>query len=169
MCRVYLTAILFLTSPIMLEKLRPDKYLKYLYLPNLFAKRTKQILSVNPTVIPHREEAKEVVISVFDYNSGYCFYHSYLANKFNFRDPKVFWYEPAQLWIMVVALPSPILFVEGSQKLDACKRLWSGQRSQWRLGVPGFLRTAGTKRFKQEMGAHGKCESRRRRKPSLPG
>ena len=53
-----------------LEKLRPDKYLKYLYLPNLFApKRTKQILSVNPTVIPHREEAKEVVISVFDYNA----------------------------------------------------------------------------------------------------
>ena len=53
-----------------LEKLRPDKYLKYLYLPNLFApKRTKQILSVNPTVIPHREEAKEVVVSVFDYNA----------------------------------------------------------------------------------------------------
>lgn len=52
-----------------LEKLRPDKYLKYLYLPNLFtAKRTKEILSVNPTVIPHREEAKEVLISVFDYN-----------------------------------------------------------------------------------------------------
>ncbi len=53
-----------------LEKLRPEKYLKYLYLPNLFApKRTKQILSVNPTVIPHREEAKEVVISVYDYNA----------------------------------------------------------------------------------------------------
>ena len=54
----------------MLEKLRPDKYLKYFYLPNLFApKRTKQILSVNPTVIPHREEAKDVVISVYDYNT----------------------------------------------------------------------------------------------------
>ena len=53
-----------------LDKLRPEKYLKYLYLPNLFAtKRTKQILSVNPTVIPHREEAKEVVVSVFDYNA----------------------------------------------------------------------------------------------------
>jgi len=52
-----------------LEKLRPDKYLKYLYLPNLFAKRTKQILSVNPTVIPHREEAKEISIFVFDYNA----------------------------------------------------------------------------------------------------
>lgn len=53
-----------------LEKLRPDKYLKYLYLPNLFAtKRTKQILSVNPTIIPHREEAKEVIVSVYDYNA----------------------------------------------------------------------------------------------------
>ncbi|MGQ0740247.1 MAG: magnesium/cobalt transporter CorA [Bacteroidota bacterium] len=53
-----------------LDKLRPDKYLKYLYLPNLFAtRRTKEILSVNPTVIPQREEAKDVVVSVFDYNA----------------------------------------------------------------------------------------------------
>ncbi|MBC7874550.1 MAG: magnesium/cobalt transporter CorA [Ferruginibacter sp.] len=53
-----------------LEKLRPDKYLKYLHLPNLFSpKRTKEILSVNPTIIPHREEAKAVVVSVFDYNA----------------------------------------------------------------------------------------------------
>lgn len=52
-----------------LNKLRPDKYLKYLYLPNLFVtKRTKEILSVNPTVIPQREEAKEVQIYVYDYN-----------------------------------------------------------------------------------------------------
>ena len=54
-----------------LEKLRPDKYLKYLYLPNLFAtKRTKEILSVNPTIIPHREEAKDVSVHVFDYNAN---------------------------------------------------------------------------------------------------
>ena len=53
-----------------LDKLRPEKYLKYLYLPNLFAtQRTKEILSVNPTVIPHREEANEVVVSVFDYDA----------------------------------------------------------------------------------------------------
>jgi magnesium transporter len=52
-----------------LDKLRPDKYLKYLYLPNLFAtRRTKQILSVNPTVIPQRAEATEVSIRVYDYN-----------------------------------------------------------------------------------------------------
>jgi magnesium transporter len=53
-----------------LEKLRPDKYLKYLNPTSLFAtKRTKEILSANPTVMPHREEAKEVVVSVFDYNA----------------------------------------------------------------------------------------------------
>jgi len=52
-----------------LEKLRSDKYLKYLYLPNLFStKRTKEILVVNPTIVPSREEAASVVISVFDYN-----------------------------------------------------------------------------------------------------
>jgi len=52
-------------------KLRPEKYLKYLYLPNLFtSSRTKEILSVNPTIIPHREEASNVVVSVFDYDSS---------------------------------------------------------------------------------------------------
>jgi magnesium transporter len=63
-------AFLFLTFLNMNVKLRPEKYLKYLYLPNFFApKRTKEILSVNPTVIPQREEAKEVVVTVFDYNA----------------------------------------------------------------------------------------------------
>jgi len=53
-----------------LEKLRPEKYLKYLNPTNLFpTKRTKQILSANPTIIPLREEAKEVVVTVFDYNA----------------------------------------------------------------------------------------------------
>jgi magnesium transporter len=50
--------------------LTPKKYMKYLYLPNLFTtKRTKEILSVNPTVIPKREEAKEVVVYVYDYDA----------------------------------------------------------------------------------------------------
>jgi len=48
--------------------LRPDKYLRYLGLPKLFPTRTKEILSVNPTVIPHREEAKEVSVYVYDYS-----------------------------------------------------------------------------------------------------
>jgi magnesium transporter len=53
------------------KKIRPEKYLKYLYLPNLFGtQRTKEILSVNPTVIPQREEAKEVLVYVFDYDNN---------------------------------------------------------------------------------------------------
>ncbi|HEX4875037.1 MAG TPA: magnesium/cobalt transporter CorA [Chitinophagaceae bacterium] len=51
-------------------KLRPEKYLRYLYLPNLFTtRRTKEILSVNPTVVPQREEAKEVLVTVYDYSA----------------------------------------------------------------------------------------------------
>ena len=50
-------------------RLRPEKYFRHLHLPPLFgARRTKEILSVNPTVIPGREEAKEVTVFVFDYN-----------------------------------------------------------------------------------------------------
>ncbi len=52
-----------------LNMLRPEKYLRYLTLPSLFAhKRTKEILAVNPTVVPAREEAASVEVSVFDYN-----------------------------------------------------------------------------------------------------
>lgn len=51
-------------------KLKPEKYLRYLYLPNLFGTtRTKEILHVNPTVIPLREEAKEVVAFAYDYDA----------------------------------------------------------------------------------------------------
>ncbi len=51
--------------------LKPERYLRYLYLPNLFGtQRTKEILSVNPTVIPQREEAKDVVIYAFDYDGN---------------------------------------------------------------------------------------------------
>ncbi len=51
-------------------RLKPEKYLRYLYPQHLFAaNRTKEILSANPTIMPHREEAKEVVVAVFDYNA----------------------------------------------------------------------------------------------------
>src|SRR5690349_3975273 len=71
MILAFLCSFSFTNFPVMkLDKLRPDKYLKYLYLPNLFTtKRTKEILSVNPTIIPQREEAKDVVIAVYDYNT----------------------------------------------------------------------------------------------------
>jgi magnesium transporter len=52
-------------------KLKPEKYLKYLYLPNLFGtRRTKEILSINPTIIPQREEANEVIVCVYHYDAA---------------------------------------------------------------------------------------------------
>lgn len=52
-------------------KLKPEKYLRYLYLPNLFGiNRTKEILQVNPTIIPAREEAKEVCIHAYCYDAN---------------------------------------------------------------------------------------------------
>lgn len=52
--------------------LRPEKYLKYLNPTNIFApKRTKEILSANPTIIPIREEAKEVMVSIYDYDADF--------------------------------------------------------------------------------------------------
>ena len=50
--------------------LKPEKYLRYLYLPNLFGTdRTKEILHVNPTVTAERKEPEEVVIFVYDYDA----------------------------------------------------------------------------------------------------
>jgi magnesium transporter len=50
--------------------MQPVKYLRYLALPSLFGtERTKEILHVNPTVIPVREEAKEVRVFVYNYDS----------------------------------------------------------------------------------------------------
>ncbi len=60
---------IFIYLSFMNVKLKPEKYLRYLYLPNLFGtQRTKEILSVNPTIIPQREEAKEVLVYAFDYD-----------------------------------------------------------------------------------------------------
>lgn len=54
--------------------MHPNKYLRYLYLPNLMelfgTARTKEILSVNPTIIPVREEAATVVITAYVYNKA---------------------------------------------------------------------------------------------------
>lgn len=51
-------------------KVSPEKYLRYLYLPNLFGtQRTKEILHVNPTVAPERVEPEEVITFVYDYNT----------------------------------------------------------------------------------------------------
>ena len=51
-------------------KLKPEKYLKYLVPLNLFGtRRTREILSQNPTIIPLREDSKEIRITVYDYNN----------------------------------------------------------------------------------------------------
>jgi magnesium transporter len=53
-------------------RIKPEKYLRYLYLPNLFGtQRTKEILHVNPTIIPYREEAKEVLVYAFCYDANF--------------------------------------------------------------------------------------------------
>jgi magnesium transporter len=52
-------------------KLKPEKYLRYLVPLNLFGtRRTRQILRQNPTIIPIREDSKEVKITVYDYNAS---------------------------------------------------------------------------------------------------
>ena len=54
-----------------LKNLRPGKVLHYLSLHNLFGTgRTREILQHNPTIIPHREDSKEVRITVHDYNAS---------------------------------------------------------------------------------------------------
>lgn len=70
-------------------KLKPEKYLRYLYLPNLFGtNRTKEILHVNPTVIPFREEAKDVVAFVYDYDPSKIIERKLetIEEAFSFRD-----------------------------------------------------------------------------------
>jgi magnesium transporter len=54
----------------LLDPLKPDKYLRYLGLTSLFGtQRTREILSVNPTIIPQREDSQEIKITVHEYNA----------------------------------------------------------------------------------------------------
>ena len=51
-------------------RLKPEKYLRYLVPLNLFGtRRTREILSQNPTVIPLREDSKVTRISVYEFNA----------------------------------------------------------------------------------------------------
>jgi magnesium transporter len=65
------SALIFSYLSVMnMQNMRPSKYLRYLVLPTLFGtQRTKEILVVNPTAAPEREEAQLVSVSVFDYNA----------------------------------------------------------------------------------------------------
>lgn len=50
--------------------MRPEKYLRYLVPVSLFGtQRTKQILHVNPTAPPQRQDAEEIKITVYDYDT----------------------------------------------------------------------------------------------------
>jgi magnesium transporter len=50
--------------------MQQNKYLRYLNVPALFGtQRTKQILLINPTAIPAREEPEKVTITVYDYTA----------------------------------------------------------------------------------------------------
>jgi magnesium transporter len=69
--------------------IRPDKYLRLIRVPPLFGTdRTKKILAVNPTIPPHREEAREVKIFVYDYNAEelHEYQFSNIAECFRFKD-----------------------------------------------------------------------------------
>jgi magnesium transporter len=52
-------------------RMQPTKYLKYLALPALFGTaRTKEILHVNPTIVPLRAEAQDVQTFIYDYDAS---------------------------------------------------------------------------------------------------
>jgi magnesium transporter len=73
----------------------PQKYLKYFGLNNLFGtQRTKEILSVNPTVLPHREEAANVEVTVYDYDPANIQVHHFNnvspCEKFS-NDSRITW------------------------------------------------------------------------------
>jgi magnesium transporter len=67
--------------------MNPSKYLQLIF-PVFNTKRTKEIFGFNPTVLPAREEAKEIEVHVFDYNATdlheYDFHH--VEDCFPFRD-----------------------------------------------------------------------------------
>ncbi len=72
-------------------QIRPDKYLRYLGMPPLFGtQRTKEILHINPTIEPVREEAREVRVSIYDYNDGHYEEHQSdnIEECFRFKDNK---------------------------------------------------------------------------------
>lgn len=60
--------------------------MKYLGVPALFGiERTKKILSVNPTILPQREEAREVKLSVYEFNNEQLKEHSLQNVEESFR------------------------------------------------------------------------------------
>ena len=68
---------------------KPTKYLKYLNPLHLFdTQRTRDIFQVNPTIVPFREDAKEIKILAYDYNNDHFIEKQLVSVKdcFPFRD-----------------------------------------------------------------------------------
>jgi len=67
--------------------MEPKKYLQII-LPFFNTKRTKEIFRVNPTVIPKREEAKEINVYVYDYRNDYLKEYEFdnVAACYDFKD-----------------------------------------------------------------------------------
>ena len=76
-------------------KLKPEKYLRYLVPINLFGtRRTREILNQNPTIIPLREDSKEVRITVYDFSPHSIEIYDFknVADCFQFLDrPTITW------------------------------------------------------------------------------
>jgi len=56
--------------------MQPSHFVKT-FLPSSFIKRRKEIFRVNPTIIPAREEAKEIKVDVYDYDSHVLHHHEF--------------------------------------------------------------------------------------------
>lgn len=67
--------------------MNPSKYLQLIF-PVFGTKRTREIFGFNPTVLPAREEAKEVKVEVFNYSNGFIEEHHFhtIEECFPFRD-----------------------------------------------------------------------------------
>lgn len=78
-----------------IKKISPENVLKFLNPTILFGTaRTKEILKINPTIIPQREEAREIKIYAFDYdaNSITELQLSEIKDTFPFKaTPRVSW------------------------------------------------------------------------------
>ncbi|MFN0081468.1 MAG: magnesium/cobalt transporter CorA [Ferruginibacter sp.] len=79
--------------------MKPLKYLDYILNP-LDLLRTKKVLQVNPTAVPLRQEPKEIIITVFEYDKGKMINHTLNAVEETFK----FLHSPSLTWINIDGL-----------------------------------------------------------------
>lgn len=75
--------------------MQQNKYLRYLGVPALFGTgRTKEILNVNPTAVPQRQEPDDISIYIYDYTAENIHEHSLqrIEQCFTYKDtPGITW------------------------------------------------------------------------------